>query len=156
MVTASHNPPTDNAVKVYWSTGGQILPPNDAGIIERVMNTQEIRRANFEEMLAAGKILPCQEEIDAKFQAAVLTQASLGPRDLKVIYSPLHGVGATAVMPVLAKDGFESVELFGPALDAGSRFSECARARGEPGEYAGVRCDYRAGERSRGRRGTSD
>src|SRR6188508_2321832 len=45
MVTASHNPPSDNAVKVYWSTGGQILPPHDKGIIERVMNTQEIRRA---------------------------------------------------------------------------------------------------------------
>ena len=43
MVTASHNPPSDNAVKVYWSTGGQILPPHDKGIIERVMNTQEIR-----------------------------------------------------------------------------------------------------------------
>ena len=49
MVTASHNPPTDNAVKVYWSTGGQILPPHDKGIIERVMNTQEIRRAKFDE-----------------------------------------------------------------------------------------------------------
>ena len=49
MVTASHNPPSDNAVKVYWSTGGQILPPHDKGIIERVMNTQEIQRADFDE-----------------------------------------------------------------------------------------------------------
>src|SRR3954464_14322798 len=100
MVTGSHNPPTDNAVKVYWSTGGQILPPHDKGIIERVMNTQEIHRANFDEMLAAGKIIDCQEEMDVKFQKAVLTQATPGPRKLKVIYSPLHGVGATAVIPV--------------------------------------------------------
>jgi phosphomannomutase len=114
MVTASHNPPSDNAVKVYWSTGGQILPPHDAGIIERVMNTQEIRRANFDEMRAAGRVVLCQDEMDAKFQKAVMTQASPGPRELKVIYSPLHGVGATAVMPVLAEDGFKSVELFGP------------------------------------------
>jgi phosphoglucomutase/phosphomannomutase len=114
MVTASHNPPSDNAVKVYWSTGGQILPPHDKGIIQRVMNTQEIRRANFEEMLAAGRIVMCQDEMDVKFQQAVLTQASPGPRELKVIYSPLHGVGATAVCPVLAADGFKSVELFGP------------------------------------------
>ena len=114
MVTASHNPPSDNAVKVYWSTGGQILPPHDKGIIERVMTTQEIRRANFDEMLAAGKIVFCQDEVDAKFQQAVLTQATPGPRKLKVIYSPLHGVGATAVMPVLAADGFNDVEVFGP------------------------------------------
>lgn len=114
MVTASHNPPSDNAVKVYWSTGGQVLPPHDKRIIERVMNTQEIRRANFDEMLAAGKIVYCQDEIDAKFQHAVLTQATPGPRKLRVIYSPLHGVGATAVLPVLAADGFTDVELFGP------------------------------------------
>jgi phosphoglucomutase/phosphomannomutase len=114
MVTASHNPPSDNAVKVYWSTGGQILPPHDKRIIERVMNTQEIRRANFDEMHAAGKIVYCQDEMDAKFQQAVLTQATPGPRKLKVVYSPLHGVGATAVLPVLAADGFTDVELFGP------------------------------------------
>jgi phosphoglucomutase/phosphomannomutase len=114
MVTASHNPPSDNAVKVYWSTGGQILPPHDKGIIERVMSTQEIVRADFEQMVAAGKIIFCQEEMDAKFQAAVLTQATPGPRDLKIIYSPLHGVGATAVCPVLEKDGFKDVEVFGP------------------------------------------
>jgi phosphoglucomutase/phosphomannomutase len=114
MVTASHNPPSDNAVKVYWSTGGQILPPHDKRIIERVMNTQEIRRAKFDEMRAAGKIIYCQDEIDAKYQRAVLMQATPGPRKLRVIYSPLHGVGATAVLPVLAGDGFSDVELFGP------------------------------------------
>jgi phosphomannomutase len=114
MVTASHNPPSDNAVKVYWSTGGQVLPPHDKGIIQRVMNTQEIRRADFEEMLEAGKIVFCQDEIDLKYQEAVLTQATPGPRKLKIIYSPLHGVGATAVCPVLKADGFTDVELFGP------------------------------------------
>src|SRR3954468_24981964 len=114
MVTASHNPPSDNAVKVYWSTGGQILPPHDQRIIERVMNTQEIHRADFDKMLAAGKIEICQEEMDVKFQQAVMTQASPGPRKLKVIYSPLHGVGATCVIPVLEADGFTDVELFGP------------------------------------------
>src|SRR5205085_11921287 len=91
-----------------------ILPPHDALIIERVMNTQEIHRADFDKMLAAGKIVPCEEEMDAKFQKAVLTQATHGPRELKVIYSPLHGVGTTAVIPVLAEDGFTDVEVFGP------------------------------------------
>jgi phosphomannomutase len=114
IVTASHNPPSDNAVKVYWSTGGQVLPPHDKGIIDRVMNTQEIGRANFDEMVAAGKIVICQDEIDAKFVAAVLHEAAPGPRELEVIYSPLHGVGATAVCPVLERDGFRDVEVFGP------------------------------------------
>jgi phosphoglucomutase/phosphomannomutase len=122
MVTASHNPPSDNAVKVYWSTGGQILPPHDKGIIERVMNVQEIRRANFDQMRSAGKIVYCQDEIDPKFQQAVLTQATPGPRALKVLYSPLHGVGRTAVCPVLAKDGFANVEVFGPHAEPSGDF----------------------------------
>jgi phosphoglucomutase/phosphomannomutase len=122
MVTASHNPPCDNAVKVYWSTGGQIVPPHDKGIIERVMNTQEIRRANFDEMRMSGKVILCQDEIDAKFQQAVLTQATPGPRKLKVLYSPLHGVGTTAVCPVLEADGFTEVEVFGPHAEPNGDF----------------------------------
>jgi phosphoglucomutase/phosphomannomutase len=51
--------------------------------------------------------------MDAAFQAAVLAQATPGPRTLSVIYSPLHGVGTSAVCPVLEKDGFKNVEVFG-------------------------------------------
>jgi phosphoglucomutase/phosphomannomutase len=112
MVTASHNPPSDNAVKAYWSTGGQLLPPHDQGVINEVMAVETIHRANFDEALAAGKIEYCQDEIDPKFIAAVLKQSIPGPRDLKVVYSPLHGVGATCVCPVLEQAGFKDVEVF--------------------------------------------
>ncbi|MEO0529488.1 MAG: phospho-sugar mutase [Planctomycetota bacterium] len=122
MVTASHNPPSDNAVKVYWSTGGQILPPHDAQIIDRVMNCQEIERIDFDQAVADGKIVFCEEEVDKAFIDAVLTQAQPGPRDLKVIYSPLHGVGATAVVPVLERDGFTDVEVFGPHAEPNGDF----------------------------------
>lgn len=122
MVTASHNPPSDNAVKVYWSTGGQILPPHDAGIIEQVMNCDEIERSDFDEAVEAGKIVFCEEEVDKAYIEAVLTQATSGPRDLKVIYSPMHGVGATSVVPVLERDGFENVEVFGPHAEPDGDF----------------------------------
>jgi phosphomannomutase len=114
MVTASHNPPSDNAVKVYWSTGGQVMPPHDKGIIERVMSAQKIERTDFEKACAAGKVHFVKDEIDPIYQAAVLSQKFSGPRQLKLIYSPLHGVGATGVIPVLAQDGFTEVELYEP------------------------------------------
>ncbi len=114
MVTASHNPPSDNAVKVYWAGGVQVLPPHDKAIIDRVMNVGEIRRRPFAEALAAGQIVYCQQEIDKAFIAAVVAQALSGPRDLSIIYSPLHGVGASAVLPALHADRFSNVELFGP------------------------------------------
>ena len=114
IVTASHNPPSDNAVKAYWSTGGQILPPHDRGVIERVMTTTDIRRLPFEAGVASGQIEYCQEDVDRAFLAAVERQSRPGPRDIKIIYSPLHGVGASAVLPALAAAGFKDVELFGP------------------------------------------
>ena len=122
MVTASHNPPSDNAVKVYWSSGAQVLPPHDAGIIDGVMNCQEIIRADFDQAVADGKIVYCEEEVDRAFLDAVVAQGTPGPRDLKIIYSPLHGVGATAVMPVLERDGFKDVELFGPHAEPSGDF----------------------------------
>ncbi len=55
----------------------------------------------FAEALAAGKVVYCQEEVDAAFIRAVLAQSVPGPRNLNILYSPLHGVGASAVVPVL-------------------------------------------------------
>ena len=122
MVTASHNPPSDNAVKVYWAGGVQVLPPHDKGIIERVMQADEIRREAFDDGVAAGRVVFVEEEIDPAFIRAVLKQASPGSRDLSVLYTPLHGVGATAVMPVLAGAGFEQVRLYGPQAEPSGDF----------------------------------
>jgi len=122
MVTASHNPPSDNAVKVYWSTGGQILPPHDQAIIERVMNVEEIEQTAFQQALDDGRILLCKKEVDAAFLEQLKAQQLSGPRDLKVIYSPLHGVGASAVAPALAADGFKDVEIFAPHAEPNGDF----------------------------------
>jgi phosphomannomutase len=114
MITASHNPPSDNAVKVYGSNGGQLLSPHDKNVIDRVYAVQAIARIPWQEGLASGQIEYCQTEVDAAFVAAVLRQSTPGPRDLKIIYSPLHGVGTSAVCPVLQAAGFKDVEVFGP------------------------------------------
>jgi phosphomannomutase len=114
MVTASHNPPSDNAVKAYWLTGGQLLPPHDQGVIDCVMSTTVIHRAPFAEAVSRGLVVACQEEVDPAYVAAVQAQGFAGPRELKILYSPLHGVGASAVLPALEADGFTDIEIFGP------------------------------------------
>jgi phosphoglucomutase/phosphomannomutase len=114
MVTASHNPPSDNAVKVYWAGGVQVLPPHDKGIIDRVMRVETIRREPFEEGVASGRVKFVEQEVDAAFVAAVLEQSAPGPREISILYSPLHGVGATAVVPVLEGAGFKRLRVFGP------------------------------------------
>lgn len=112
MVTASHNPPSDNAVKAYWSTGGQLLPPHDRGVIDRVMAVDQILRAPFAEALKSGQVEYCQQEVDAEYLKNVAAQSFAGPRQLKIIYSPMHGVGASSVSPVLKAVGFNDVEVF--------------------------------------------
>jgi len=122
MVTASHNPPSDNAVKVYWRTGGQILPPHDRKIIEEVGRVGEIEVADFEQAVADGKVEICTEATDQLFVQNVVSQSLSTARDIKVIYSPLHGVGATAVSPVFAAAGFQDVEIFAPHAEPSGDF----------------------------------
>jgi phosphoglucomutase/phosphomannomutase len=114
IITASHNPPSDNAVKAYGPSGGQYVPPHDTESVDRMQRVTAIKRTPFAEALAAGKVIYCQEEVDAAFIRAVLAQSVPGPRNLKILYSPLHGVGASAVVPVLREAGFRDVEIFGP------------------------------------------
>ena len=114
MVTASHNPPSDNAVKVYWAGGVQVLPPHDKGIIDRVMRCDAVHRESFDAGVAAGRVQFVEQEIDPAFVAAVLRQSIAGPRDVSILYTPLHGVGASAVVPVLDGAGFKKLRLYGP------------------------------------------
>lgn len=122
MVTASHNPPSDNAVKVYWSTGGQVLPPHDKAIIDNVMNTDAITKVDFQEALSAGKVEICTKEIDDAFLSEVIKFSWDGPRDAKIIFSPLHGVGSFATMPVLEKAGFNDVSVYEPHSEPSGDF----------------------------------
>lgn len=132
MVTASHNPPKDNAVKVYGETGGQMVPPDDNDSIKMMKSVKMIETVDFETAKKDGQIVYCQEEVDREFFAAVMKQSTPGPRDLSIIYSPLHGVGASAVPPVLAEAGFETVEIFGPHAEPDPNFPNVPKNTANP------------------------
>ncbi|KRE92907.1 phosphomannomutase [Nocardioides sp. Soil774] len=103
MVTASHNPPQDNGYKVYLGDGSQIVPPADSEIaarIEAVGPLADLPRGD------AGRLV--SEEIIDRYLDTVAGLAEDGPRDLTVVYTPLHGVGGTTVAQVLETAGFEA------------------------------------------------
>ncbi len=122
MVTASHNPPSDNAVKVYWSNGNQLIPPHDKAVIDEVMQVGRIDVADFQRAVRDGHIHLCKEEIDAALMQEHLKHSLSGPRDIRIIYSPLHGVGEFNVKSLLAADGFEDVEIYGPHREPNGDF----------------------------------
>ena len=114
MVTASHNPPSDNAVKVYWSNGAQLIPPHDQGVIDRVNQVQQFAVIDFQTAVERGDVVFCREETDQALMQAHLDHSIDGPRDLRVIYSPLHGVGEFNVKSLLNQVGFTDLEIYEP------------------------------------------
>ncbi|MCA9076754.1 MAG: phospho-sugar mutase [Planctomycetaceae bacterium] len=114
MISASHNPPSDNAVKVFWEHGGQILPYEADGVMHCSIAVTEIRRVLFDKAVSLGQIRLCQKEMDKAYVDAVLKTGFDGPRELGILFSPLHGVGMTNVLPALERDGFTKVEVYAP------------------------------------------
>jgi phosphomannomutase len=101
MVTASHNPPQDNGYKVYLGDGSQIVPPADHDIAARIAAVgplADIPRGN------GGTTL--DESIVERYEETVADLVGPGPRDLKIVYTPLHGVGGSTVQRVLGLAGF--------------------------------------------------
>ncbi|MEX0700534.1 MAG: phospho-sugar mutase [Planctomycetales bacterium] len=114
MISASHNPPSDNGFKAYWSNGGQVLAPHDKGIIDRVNEAGEIPAVDFDEAVAAGTIEIVGEALDRAYMDALLALGLSDARDVRAIFSPLHGAGETSVFRVLREAGFDGIEMFEP------------------------------------------
>jgi phosphoglucomutase/phosphomannomutase len=113
MITASHNAPADNGFKCYASTGGQVIPPDDSGIINCVKEAsdREIPEKNYEEAIADGSIVLVGEDVDEAYTSAVVEQSVSHARDVSIVYTPMHGVGETSVAASLIKAGFSKVNV---------------------------------------------
>ena len=113
MITASHNPPSDNGFKCYAATGGQVIPPDDSGIINCVKEAsdREIPEMPYEEALANGSIVLAGTEVDDGYISAVVGESVSSARDLSIVYTPMHGVGETSVAAALIKAGFAKVNI---------------------------------------------
>ncbi len=111
MISASHNPSTDNGVKAYWSNGGQVLPPHDGGIMTCVNAVAQIPTADFDAALQEGQITWVSDELDAAYAADVAALSLSPARQIKAVYSPLHGVGQHSVERVLTAAGFADLHV---------------------------------------------
>ena len=117
-VTASHNPPEYNGYKVYWEDGAQITPPHDTGIMLEVKGIEDLstcKTMDMEEAKEAGLYITIGETIDdayiAELKKLVIHQDSINAvaKDLKIVYTPLHGTGNIPARRILQEIGFENV-----------------------------------------------
>ncbi len=108
MFSASHNLPTDNGKKVYDQYGGQLIPPDDQNLVDEVtQKVKAIKTVDFDQARASGLIEFIGKEVDEAYYNAVCPVSLSKERDLKIVYSPLHGTGLTSVDPIFKKLGFD-------------------------------------------------
>ena len=117
-ITASHNPPEYNGYKGYWEDGAQITPPHDKGIMDEVKAVEDyttMKTMSAEEAKAAGLYEVIGAEVDdayiAELKKQVIHQDAIDAvgKDLKIVYSPLHGTGNIPARRILKELGFENV-----------------------------------------------
>ena len=117
IITASHNPKIYNGYKAYWNDGAQIIAPHDKNIIDEVGKITSVDQIKFQGNPELIEIIG--EEIDAKYIAnikgCVLDQALIErQKDLKIVYTPIHGTGRHIVPRTLAAIGFTNVNHVAP------------------------------------------
>lgn len=109
MISASHNPPGDNGFKVYGHDGGQIVAPRDARITAEMRRVTKVRRTGYREATEGGLIRTIGRDLDARYVDVLADLSLSGARGIRVVYTPLHGVGMTSVAPALRKLGYQDV-----------------------------------------------
>jgi phosphoglucomutase/phosphomannomutase len=111
MITASHNPPEDNGIKVYWSDGAQISAPHDTNLMEIAAKIDIFKIGDFATLVESGRIEIVGRGIDQKYIEANVKLSLSNARDLKIAYSPLHGSGMTNLLATLEEAGFKDITL---------------------------------------------
>lgn len=118
VITASHNPREYNGYKVYWEDGAQITPPHDKNIlaeVAKVTSFSMVKTMNEADAVRAGLYLSVGKELDDRYMEELKKQ-SIHPeiiremaKDIRIVYTPLHGTGNLPVRRVLKELGFENV-----------------------------------------------
>ena len=117
-VTASHNPPEYNGYKVYWEDGAQITPPHDSGIMGEVKSISDwntVKTMDKAEAEKAGLFQVIGKEVDDAYMAELKKQVihmdaiEKEGKNLKIVYTPLHGTGNIPARRILKELGFENV-----------------------------------------------
>lgn len=111
VLTASHNPPEYNGYKVYWTDGGQIVPPQDEAIIAEI-NALPFENIKFKADESLIEVI--DKEVDEAFITASVKNGSYGAKgkdDFKIVFTSLHGTSITAIPEVLKRAGYKNVTV---------------------------------------------
>ena len=114
VCTASHNPKEYNGYKAYWNDGGQLVPPHDKNVItevEAIQSVDEVKWSGGEANIQLMGNAMDESYIKMVKSLSVYPEVIAAQKDLKIVYTPIHGTGITLVPKVLAEFGFKNVHV---------------------------------------------
>ena len=114
VCTASHNPKEYNGYKAYWNDGGQLVPPHDKNVIkevEAIQSVDEVKWTGGESNIQLLGAAMDEAYIKMVKSLSVYPEIIAAQKDLKIVYTPIHGTGVTLVPKVLAEFGFTNVHV---------------------------------------------
>ncbi|MBL0232743.1 MAG: phospho-sugar mutase [Chitinophagaceae bacterium] len=137
VCTASHNPKEYNGYKAYWNDGSQLVPPHDKNVIrevDKISSVDEVKWSGGE-----ANITIIGEELDKQYiemvkSLSVYPEIIEKQKDLKIVYTPIHGTGIKMVPPVLKRFGFENVHIVEAQAEPDGNFPTVAYPNPEESE----------------------
>lgn len=139
VVTASHNPKEYNGYKAYWSDGAQMVSPHDKNVItevSKIKSLNDVKSENFYDLVADGRIEIIDRDVDNAFLNEIFKQHinDVAGSSVKIVYTPLHGTGATLAPQVFDRLGLKNILYVKEQMIADGNFSTVLKPNPEEKE----------------------
>ena len=139
VISASHNPPEDNGIKIYWNDGAQVSSPYDKNLMKIAQNVGDFTIGNFSDFVKNGNIEILGEKNDQNYIDANLKLSLSKERNVRIIFSPIHGTGSTNLLKTLKNVGFKNIELVEEQMEFDGSFSTLIDQKPNPENFSANR-----------------
>lgn len=136
VISASHNPPEDNGIKIYWSDGAQVSSPHDKNLMKIAQNVGNFTVGDFSDFVKNGNIEILGEKNDQNYIDANLKLSLSKERNVRIIFSPIHGTGSTNLLKTLKNAGFKNIELVEEQMEFDGSFSTLIDRKPNPENFS--------------------
>ena len=136
VISASHNPPEDNGIKIYWSDGAQVSSPHDKNLMKIAQNVGNFTVGDFSDFVKNGNIEILGEKNDQNYIDINVKLSLSKERDVRIIFSPIHGTGSTNLLKTLKNAGFKNIELVEEQMEFDGSFSTLIDRKPNPENFS--------------------
>ena len=139
VISASHNPPEDNGIKIYWNDGAQVSSPHDKNLMKIAQNVGDFTVGDFSDFVKNGNIEILGEKNDQNYIDVNVKLSLSKERNVRIIFSPIHGTGSTNLLETLKNAGFKNIEVVKEQMEFDGSFSTLIDQKPTPENFSANR-----------------